>query len=448
MIRNYSVGDAYLAPLPFESAVSSIWRFTWRNVLSPAMLLPLVSARKSYSSSEHGADEWLCTRKVHDLTGWVLYGPMEAAFFEGGWDRRLWRHEELRFCPICLGDAYHSYWHQSAFLDACPWHHVELRTRCACCGMRTPTYGLSRKILATPYLCHHCNAPLSGVAPLVENRRHMQENAGEIDAWFRDLSEWWLLGVPVRARIRSMLFDKTYRAGEPRIQSLARAMLQEACGRAPRTKQFNLPIERMVWQRAASSPMLVNLTGPLYPEHYTEYVRRAYRRTVQFLERRIGDAFPFTLEEYRRHMRFRLGADSHLQTSRFQPHLLALAVMRRCLEAALNYLTVRDGRYHLRNIMRSSCMTRMTRTFWRAAFLSMYAGSFERVVTARGGKVSAEKLTEVGFNDVFACVQTRSVEAGEGCAGAFFEFGEAVWPGIPGLTLVHRRGRQATDRPT
>lgn len=40
----------------------------------------------------------------------------------------------LTYCPSCLGVGYHSWLHQSIFIDKCPIHNITLQSTCPCCN--------------------------------------------------------------------------------------------------------------------------------------------------------------------------------------------------------------------------------------------------------------------------------------------------------------------------
>ena len=430
-----SWGATDLAPLPFESAVSSLWRFAWRNVLTPETILDVFSTRKCFSDSQYGTDiGWLDHGKTKEATGWNAYSGDERNFLGGfGRNSALWVHWNFRFCPLCLGDTYHSFWHQSVYVAACPLHQIELTAECQSCGAPTEKYACTRKFLASPYTCNTCRRPLAGVTPSVEARLELQSRGTEIQNCFAPLNAWWDDGRFVRAR----LHESTVRPfcghpSEKRTQQIMRAALQCACPGIPKMKTYGLPLEYTFWRSVATAPILTDYVDD--GRKYRAYVEDAYRRTVRYLEATIAERFPYSVDDYKSHLDFRIN-DEGVSTVQYQPHLLALAIMRRKLEADYGYLSIRRENCPMIDPFRFNCSKRSPRQHCRSAFLCVYASAFACVKGARNHVISIEELTEVGMHDLHIYCHGGTLWKRGRFGYVQFHWGGAVWPEVAGLHL-------------
>jgi len=43
---------------------------------------------------------------------------------------------KFRFCPLCIREGYHSYFHQFSIINICPFHHADLLNRCPQCNLQ------------------------------------------------------------------------------------------------------------------------------------------------------------------------------------------------------------------------------------------------------------------------------------------------------------------------
>lgn len=67
--------------------------------------------------------------------------------------------EQIRYCPQCMDQCYHSIFFQIDGLKKCPIHKCELQDRCQHCGQLTGPYPLTPQTINHPYQCHHCEQP-------------------------------------------------------------------------------------------------------------------------------------------------------------------------------------------------------------------------------------------------------------------------------------------------
>lgn len=193
--RQYPANAALdLMPLPGESMVSSLWRFSWRNGLSTKELLAFCTKGSGYEtegaaysySRGFDADVFL------DASGWV-FPPQELQIFKGRrqQNRSLWWSTRFRYCPICLEHLYHSFWHQSNFFSHCPLDGAPLLEKCYCCNELLPEYGFHRKVLSKPYVCVACEQTISGIKLNLEARLAFQLRKKEIQRVFDIVDRWW-----------------------------------------------------------------------------------------------------------------------------------------------------------------------------------------------------------------------------------------------------------------
>ena len=108
-----------LVPLPEESMVSSIWRFAWRNGLGVKELLTHCTHGAGYRK-EHATFSYKrgFDPDVFSHSSWWIDEPSEKEVFGSSSEkhRSIWWNTAFRYCPLCLGHLYHSFWHQSKFL--------------------------------------------------------------------------------------------------------------------------------------------------------------------------------------------------------------------------------------------------------------------------------------------------------------------------------------------
>ena len=62
---------------------------------------------------------------------------------------------QLRWCPACMMDGYHSVVHQFECIQRCPIHRRTLEVLCRSC-QEPSAYRLHAKLLDAPYRCGHC----------------------------------------------------------------------------------------------------------------------------------------------------------------------------------------------------------------------------------------------------------------------------------------------------
>lgn len=429
-----------LEPLPFESSVSALWLYCWRNVTNAEQLLKLISAKKSYPKHVFNADlGWLDLAGINAITRWTLFTNLEREFFQPGGDGlRYWTSEILRFCPLCLEDTYHSYWHQSVFLDVCPFHNVRLCESCQLCEKATDDFGSSSRTFNDLYWCRHCGGPIAGARPSLSGRRELDRHRVQIEKCFEGVHRWWTASAGARERILRLTCQRTGVPKTPANVELAQSALNALCGSPPGGRSFSRPLEWVIWKGAAVTPMRTARIERLYPCDYRKYMQKSYRWTVRALERTVGSRYPFSFEEYRRHLAWPIHHKGS-STVGYEPHLLALAIMRRYLEVDWGWLSVRSHESPLLGLAAFSQFGRQSRRHWRAILLCIYAGVYACVRKAPGGVLDWDALQYIGPQDIFVYVKTGFWD-GLRYHETRLEYGEAFWPAVDGLILANLGG--------
>lgn len=433
-----------LEPLPFESSVSALWLYCWRNVSNAEQLLKLISAKKSYPKNVHNTyPGWFDPTGINAITHWTLFKEDEKEFLhDGGPGQWYWTSHKLKFCPLCLEDTYHSYWHQSVFLDVCPIHNARLCTSCQLCRKATDDFGCTQSTFNQLYWCRHCGGPVSGARPSLSGRRDLGLHREHIERCFHDIQTWWIASARVRERIVRLIGRQIQIPGNrPNVQLLARSGLTSLCGSPPGGRSYSRPLEWINWKGAAVTPMRTAAIERLYPCDYRAYVQRSYRWTIRALERTVNGRYPYSFEQYRRHLAWPIQHDFS-STVGYEPHLLALAIMRRFLEVQGRWLSVRSHESPLLGLAALSQIGRPSRKHWRAILLCIYAALYECIRSARGGLLDGATLTNIGPENIFVYVQTGLWD-GWRYHETLLEHGEAIWPAVDGLTLASLGGSEA-----
>lgn len=61
-------------------------------------------------------------------------------------------HRNLRYCPLCIKEKYHSTLHQFTFIHQCPFHKIKLIEQCPSCNI-SYSYNFKDKTLKNNYTC-------------------------------------------------------------------------------------------------------------------------------------------------------------------------------------------------------------------------------------------------------------------------------------------------------
>jgi hypothetical protein len=188
---------ADLAPLAYESVISCLLRFAWRNVLDHATL------RQHFSSMK--GRFVLDLLALQEQTGWSIPDGQDRDFTaEHTQAKEHWLSERFRYCPLCLECGYHSDLFQCMAIACCPFHEVALSELCHCCSGWTPKVSESKRLFDSPYECSACGEALSGVRPSLEAHLDFRANFASVESALKPYSRWWRQFQAQRSAANSM----------------------------------------------------------------------------------------------------------------------------------------------------------------------------------------------------------------------------------------------------
>ncbi len=386
-----------LSPLPYESALSVYWRFAWRNTLSPAQLRRIIGIpgyRPQYN--------WIArTSFFSDVLGWHPLSKNEQCLVDGSTKYPLYLFEpHLRYCPICLGGGYHSYWFQFSFLDYCPVHEVRLHARCHTCRYAVGFFNITKQLFSRPYFCVHCGEPISGVAPDLSLYLDFRDHHETISRTFSPLCAWFEKSQKLRWQLCSSMEKGYFQFGivAPGISEWCDPT-EFACAVV-----FNhFPLPSFCRQSKYKKLSICSWKLKLYegPGYYLQRVslgkamktpRSVYLCTIRLIKRTIERQFGCISDsEHQRY--FDSWDDPTIDVREFSPQWLAFYIMRYKLEGNL----VRTDDYRsiwLRqlpfNFEAIDFDGRTTRLSWRLMYLATFVGWYNVVLAARRtGKLDA-----------------------------------------------------------
>lgn len=391
-----------LMPLPGESMVSSLWRFSWRNGLSTKELLNFCTKANgydkdgtAYSHTRFDADVFL------DASGW-MYPPHELQIFGEARERSrsLWWSNSFRYCPICLEHLYHSFWHQSNFLSHCPIDGAPLLEKCYCCGECLPAYGFHRKVLSKPYVCLACKNAISGIKVSLEARLAIQRRKNEFKRIFDVVERWWIDSSEARAEMARLLPSRKAQVAAPWLRPDV-SIRQWVIDRQPPPKE--LPIST----RTLPSLVVLKWKVSLAPDDPTTFIwaRRqsrheklnlalqVYRATIRRLRQAIARSTPFDDADYRRHQALPV-RDLICAPAGCNLKILALVMLRRSYETYFSQFEESGDEawfdeYSVGFPYGNEFAMRV-RICWRAQFIAEYASFYWWLVAVRDGRKRVE----------------------------------------------------------
>lgn len=388
-----------LVPLPGESMVSSLWRFAWRNGLSTKELLRFCTHGNGYQK-EHAAYSYkrgFDPDIFSDASGWPDQSP-EVLFFGPVHKprRTVWWSGTFRYCPVCLEQLYHSFWHQSLFLSHCPLDGAPLLDKCYCCNRLLPDYGFHGKVLSKPYLCQECRGPISGIKVNLDTRLAIQQRKREFKTIFDVLEQWWLESTAVREDLERMLPSRQTRDYAPWLRPDT-SVRQWVVTAAP------TPIGVPVTTRTLPPLVVLRWKVTLDPDDPLAYIwarrrskfeklhlaRQAYRSTLRRLTRAIARDTPYDEAEYRRHQALPLD-DLVRSSSRCNIKILALIMLRRSYETYFSTFDQSTDKVQLAEdrigFPYGNEFSMRIRICWRAQFIAEYASFYWWLVAMREGR--------------------------------------------------------------
>lgn len=397
-------------PLPYESTLSVLLWFAWRNALSLPQLKARCSTKMLTSKKLSFLDlTWIDTK--HLKNGTALRLPMDqevTTLSQLVPDREVWMRRCFHYCPICLEDGYHSFWFQFEYLHQCPIHRCKLQNVCQCCGEMTPEYRMGPDLFQRPYFCFICNGPLSGGIPRLRNHLEGRENDQIYVRAFADLAVWVSnrgvgRDMVAACRLERLSFIRWHAWCRPQEMLRSAACfdnpMPHTCA-TPRYNEFTVLRWRVRWYEndrpEFDSPRRVW-------ERRTRPSNSSYLATLRLLERWIGSRYPAIEEKYIRCVS---------EYSRFSeiPELAALALLRRTMEHFTGYDSRETRLAEEPDVFMLYKNGRSPRLAWRAFFLGAYAVLLWIV---RRGRVEQAKK-EVSLFRTLARMVPWSIEVNDG----------------------------------
>lgn len=181
--------------LPFESAYNLLQKYAWANVVRGPELIRTVFCLKHIQSHKrfdilygHSFVPEKCgLRSKLDISSAVLRRHPSSR-----WAEMFAWSANVRFCPACLENGYHSYFHQFPAISHCPIHAQPLRNTCSHCNNLTPSTDLTVDSFNPPFACSRCKGLLAGaLSPQSWSGRELREQVNAalnpLDQWLREL---------------------------------------------------------------------------------------------------------------------------------------------------------------------------------------------------------------------------------------------------------------------
>ena len=430
-----------LVPLPFESTVSCLWRFAWRNKLNAHQLKCLCSWTESYPQKDFfDKQDWINQNLFLKKSTWTVPIPDELEFIQYlHMDERVWVDRTFRYCPLCLEHGYHSFLFQFIPISHCPLHNVALAKQCHCCDEPLPMYGFSKSLFDSPYHCRQCRGPISGVKPSLDLHLPFRLQGQELETAFRPIMDWWK--NTLRKRLDAYELDPRSNIASSRIhewcdnKDIIRSIV---CAGSELPPYFNPPKNRGV---AMLSWRLKVYKFPL--SYYAGGARRSFVQQVRLpdavyqcvlrrVQRWIMNCENWSAKQFHEEMLIDRGKNVHPYNAR----LLALRCMRWQLEKGNWYCQYpSQGGIMLRDVpsVKANLSPRLA---WLAAFLAIYVSWYYRVLKARN-KTLDDLQNRNCSDDAYIFLHARF----QGEDGFDYSIGTAAIPPVEGLTLSLTRRR-------
>lgn len=377
-----------LGPLPYESAIATMVRFSWRNCLSSRQFRLVASDDSNFPLGSHSLD-WINSEKFEKASTWKLPTDQEQAFCNAfQLDQKIWLLKKFRYCPICLEHGYHSYLHQFLGITCCPLHMIPLQATCHQCDRPTPDYKVAQGMFDHAYECVHGHA-LSGALPSLDLHLIFREQSEAIMRFFTPVYEWALASEPVRQRFARLRFAE--------IQSSE--LVNTWCNVAEFTRSTclahmpaHLPEEASAFTAASLIQWRIRAyehenTKDRFPSQVARHERiktpnQVYRCVIRSLYRwilRTDSLSPIEFSD----------ASGHLfeDISKNNPRILALFCLRSQLEkqawsldlANIDFVQLSDEP----NLALQKFKNRTPRLGWRAYFISLYVSWYLRILHSK-----------------------------------------------------------------
>lgn len=376
---------ADLGPLAFESPLSYLLRFAWRNAINDKILCRRFSKTKTklaFNAIQFAEETGWCTG-IESNANWTLV-PAGA--------QRLWVTERLRYCPLCLEQSYHCFLFQCTSISCCPYHGIELSDRCHCCGVNTAKCAMGAMLFRHPYLCHWCEKPISGAYPNLDGHLQFRSEQEQWQQAFAPYVEWWSAVVISHQRITALLSDRQVQY--QRKWCHTDYFLRAAVGKElPRLEYLRHAVysEDDVVSLKWKYKIAVDARHDLGPIRLNRTLRirmpqAVYRCTLRLLGRAIAPLERLTHTEVD-DVLFRCRGQN---VSDYPASVLALICMRWQLEMRFSgfpgFTFWPIGHAQLDDVPSVSMKDyagRTPRLGWRAIFLAIYASWRERILAAQ-----------------------------------------------------------------
>jgi hypothetical protein len=408
--RTNRVAGSALVPLPYESSMSALWRFGWRNSLKSAQLKGLCSDNLSYPAADcvrSGA--WVNTEKLRAISGWTVPTAEEVRFARAlRNDHGAWINTGLRYCPLCLELGYHSFLHQLAGISSCPLHGVPLAHRCHSCGAGLPLYRHAPVLYDRPYRCV-CGQPISGVAPDLVLDDMLRAQRGALEEAFGPVMRWWEESAVLRAQAARFSSTMTPPGEHLRQWCDVPAFIRSlTLLRAPPPDCFDAPAVSAITVLRWRVCIATDIPAPAWPQPRRSWQERVripaavYRCVLRGLQRWVCRH-----EQWSEAQLFAALLAQSERVRDFRPRLLALLCLRRQFEERMWEGGPWDPNPHVGQLRDAPEIDlnlyqgRTIRVAWRAAFLALYASWYFRVLKSVNESVSVLKFYHRGESDCF-----------------------------------------------
>lgn len=425
-----------LTPLPFESSLSVLWRLGWRNKLTVSTLKGVCGGSKGFpANGVFFARDWIDNEHFLGQTGWRLPTNEERQFCNTlNYKQDDWVHSRFRYCPICLGDGYHSFWHQCSGIELCPVHKIPLSNRCHHCNKLLPELRFGKPLLDQPYICSECQMPISGAPVSLDAHLHLREHQYELIRAFEPYNRWWEASVGARRRAAGLVNNWSIDINLStwcHASAYKRDMVYFEC--APPHESYS-PIYRrftqLTWRIRFCQTVEPWQVNPRRNWHQRTYIAKAiYYCTLRQLIEWIRREESPTVDEIKRHACLDI-KNGKVNITGYKPKLVALCLMRTVLEETAYYAV---DLFSLKDLcLQDEPRTGMTlfenrspRLAWRALFLAYYACWYFRVL--KGRRKGFLDLGEMSYS--IGALVPSTIRVTDSASGHFAE-GRVCFPTI------------------
>lgn len=440
--RESSWSGKDLTPLPFESLVSCLWRFGWRNKLNAKLLMNICSSASGYPKKDFFDNQYWFNRNLFlEKSAWPLPIPDEQDFVSDmGLDSYIWVERTFRYCPLCLEHCFHSFWYQFIPLTLCPIHDVPLCTKCHCCDARLPHYGFSKALFEHPYCCAECGNPISGVKPSLNLHLQFRECAPQLAMAFRPFMTWWNKTTQDRLSAYELYSRRdSYRSFTHkwcRPEELIRSVV---CNEIKLPSQFKSSLYPRITQLQWKIRIFPNVLSDILflpRRSWAERVRipmAVYRCTLRLLKEWVMHQEGWSEEEFNEEFRkVRRGKGG------YSSRLLALYYLRFQLEGdSHSWGSFSPLQAQLKDepsVKMDIHWNRTPRRGWFAIFLAMYVSWYFRILKIQDRELDEDFMNRHCADDAYIFLRARTVVTEEGKIWV----GAVAFPHLDGIEEIYQ----------